>query len=88
MVGVDDDRVGRALQIDSPLAKGSHDGEQLFIVDRIVEFGRDELPGVVRDGVELARGVWLRQDAAEAEVSGVCFYGKGLQGLEVLQDWS
>ena len=60
MVGVDDDRVGRALQIDSPLAKGSHDGEQLLIVDRIVEFGRVELFGVVRDVVELAPGVWLR----------------------------
>ena len=66
--GVDDDRVGRALQIDSPLAEGSHNGEQLLIVDEIVEFGRVELLGVVRDGVEIAPGVWLRQDAAEAEV--------------------
>ena len=70
MVGVDDDRVGRALRIDSPLAEGSHDGEQLLIIDGIVEFGRVELPGVVRDGVELATWVWLQQDATEAEV---CF---------------
>ena len=68
MVGVDDDRVGRAFQVDSPLAKGSHDGEQLFVIDRIVEFGRDELPGVVCYGVELSPGIWLRQNAAEAEV--------------------
>ena len=70
MIGVDDDRVGRAFQVDSPLAKGSHDGEQLFVIDRIVEFGRYELPGVVCYGVELAAGIWLRQDAADVR-SGI-----------------
>ena len=68
MVGVDHDRVGCAFEIDPPLAKGSHYGEQLFIVDRIVKFCCNELAGVVCYGVELAPGIWLRQNAAEAEV--------------------
>ena len=60
--------MGCAFEIDPPLAKGSNYGEQLFVVDRIFKFGCDELPGVVCYGVELAAVIWLRQNAAEAEI--------------------
>ena len=77
MIGEDFDRMLGSLSIDSPMPKTCHHCQQLFVIDRVVQFCRGKFPAIEADGVQVASWGGLREDACDGEVRGVCLHGKG-----------
>src|SRR5882724_13452380 len=87
VIGEHEYDMSRAFQVVTPLSEGLKDGEQLFVVDLIVELSRLHAVGVECDWVDVAIiGGDLRDDRSDHIVRSVSFNNNGVIRVEMCQD--
>ena len=83
VIGEHEYDMSRAFQVVTPLSEGLEDGEQLFVVDLIVELCRLHAVGVECDWVDVAIvGGDLRDDHSDRIVRSISFNNNGIIRLE------
>jgi hypothetical protein len=90
VIGEDGDLLAVSLAIISSPSKGFDDGEELLVVEFIVELGREEFARVEGDRAERGSGGGrsLREYRCDGEVGSVGFEGEGESRVEDGQDGS
>ncbi|KAG6867762.1 hypothetical protein C0993_011451 [Termitomyces sp. T159_Od127] len=87
VVRVDLDAMRGALKVGPPLLEGFDNGEELLVVDVVVELHGDHQAGVESNGPELViAGVLLQEYTGNGVVGGVAFEDNGERGVEVAED--
>ncbi|KAG6858359.1 hypothetical protein C0993_005918, partial [Termitomyces sp. T159_Od127] len=76
-----------ALKVGPPLLEGFNNGEELLVIDVVVELHRDHGVGVESNGPELVTaGALLREYTSDGVVEGVAFEDDEERGVEVAED--
>ncbi|KAG6899729.1 hypothetical protein C0993_007459 [Termitomyces sp. T159_Od127] len=81
------DSMWGALEVGSPLLEGFDNGEELLVIDVIVELHRDHQAGVESNGPELiTTRVLLQEYISDGVVEGVALEDNEEGGVEVAED--
>ncbi|KAG6899368.1 hypothetical protein C0993_010854 [Termitomyces sp. T159_Od127] len=87
VVQVDLDPMQGALKVGLLLLEGFDNGEELLVVNVVVELHRDHQAGVESNGLELiTAGVLLQKYTSDGIVEGITFEDNGEGGVEVVKD--
>ena len=94
MVRQDGDGMLTALEVVSPLLKGSNSGQEFAVMGFIANLRRDHLPGVEGHRMPLSLEValltahQLRQNGRNGEARSIRLHSNSIPRIEVYQNWS